>query len=675
MNRKKLSLIIFFLLLILITFFSFKIFKLTSIELIKYVYFQVFFVLLQGCLIFIFIDVRLSIIESVVFAYSGGVIINILEYYIFYSIHNPKGIFIAGNVIAVVGIIAFIKKVKHKKIIISFDGYDRVFLYLFLLIISIAFLSFSLNNLPPEVLGKGTYNQDLLWTIGNVESIKNFYPIQDIRIANLPFNYHYFMNIHMAVMSLITQIDPFKLYFAAGFIGKTFLFIGGCYVFSKRILKKKSLSIVFIVIYIFTSCASLWSKDSLALNYNLYHIIFQPFGLEMSIGFMCLCLLILTRAINSGKTNIRELILISVYFVFMLGLKGPVAVVVLGGLILLLIYLIMFRRSNVKVVLLYTVTFTLLLIFFYKSIFGDGGGKLQLELGYFARSSTIGKCIQNILEKHIGNIPVINSMIVILINFIFYLPFASLTYLCMIKYFFGNYKKISLNNAFLFFICLTGIGLTYILKHPGHSEMYFIMTAIPLMECLAIKYLTEINKSKMYILFSIVLMAIGFISSFNQYKTVMIQGLNNYKINYNTNKIQCESDLNSITNSEYEGMLWIKNNTNINDIILTDRQLYSHDGNDFSTSRYFYYSTFSSRRMYLEGWAYTTSGKAKKIIYYRKDINKGVYENNEGDLEKAKNDGVKYIVKSNFLNKDELTLNCVKKVFQNKDIEIYKVIK
>ena len=128
---------------------------------------------------------------------------------------------------------------------------------------------------------------------------------------------------------------------------------------------------------------------------------------------------------------------------------------------------------------------------------------------------------------------------------------------------------------------------------------------------------------------------------------------------------------NSITKYEYEGMNWIKENTNKNAIIASDRWYIQ---NSLKDARYFYYSTFSDRQFFLEGWLYSNLETRRiNILKNKKRISKILFskeKNNKADIMKLNN--INYLVVSRFSNPDlEIDNEGIELLFENRDIKIY----
>lgn len=129
-------------------------------------------------------------------------------------------------------------------------------------------------------------------------------------------------------------------------------------------------------------------------------------------------------------------------------------------------------------------------------------------------------------------------------------------------------------------------------------------------------------------------------------------------------------------------MMWLKNHVNDNDVIAVDRHyiLKPEEGDSPApddASRYYYYSAYSTKQLFLEGWAWTprTDEMREKIIN-RFKINESLYvSTNVSTSVLMTENNIKYILVSRFIHPDlKFDDARLEEVFKNRDITIYKLI-
>lgn len=668
--------------LITITIFAVcwkHILKLDNLTIIKYFIFQLM-IYLQGRFIFRRFNFKLSKLEDFIYSFALGIACTIIQYLIFYILNIPKGVMISIYIMSIFSVIEIVYNgMKYKrsfKINLKLSTEYSILIILLSSILLISFISLSLNNMSPELIGGNSYNQDLLWNIGNVSNMVKDFPVKDIRLSGFPFNYHYFMHIHVAVMNQFLDISTFELYTYLSHFHKLALYILSMFLFGKKFLRSSKKSLLLVGIYFFTGSLSLTKGIMYSLNTNYIHVLMNPFGFMFSMTFMLLCFCIFIEQVQHKKIKINSLVLFLIFLAISCGSKGPVGMLIIGAFIgSYILYMIFIRGDYKKLLLIYTICSLCVFILIYVTFIGSRSESLPFEIGYFAKSTLIGKKITTLL-LNIGIPTFLTTIIVILIHFVFYTPFGAVFFIIWSIVKLKSFKKIEIKSLVVAGYCVCGIFISYLLKHSGHSEMYFIMSAIPLINVCAIDFIWNINKKIELKILSLILLILSSVSIFTPYCQKTIGTIKTVK-NLNTLNLQ-EPSYNFISYYEFQAMDWLRKNTDTEDIILGDRHYYKKnaESDKHLPARYFYYSAFSERQFFLEGWAYySTNDKYEKLLDRKKNICDSIYNKNSIDaLDKAIEEEAKYIILSRFENPNtELQYEKIELVFENRDIKIYKI--
>lgn len=653
--------------------------KLDNLTIIKYFIFQLL-IYLQGGFIFKRFKFKYSKLEEFIYSLALGITFTIIQYVIFYMLNIPKGVMISIYLMSILSAFEIVyNTVKRKnslKISFRFSKKHSILIILLSSILLLSLISLSLNNLSPELGGGNSYNQDLLWNIGNASNMVNNFPAEDIRLSGFPLNYHYFMHIHVAVMSQFLDISTFELYTYLSHFHKLALYILSMFLFGEKFLKSSKKALLLVGIYFFTGSLSLTKGIMYSLNTNYIHVLMNPFGFIFSMTFMLLCFSIFIDQAQHKKIEINSLVLFLIFLAISCGSKGPVGILIIGAFIgSYLLYMIFIRDDYKKLLLKYTLFSLCIFLFIYIFFIGSGKQSLSFELGYFAKSTLVGKKVSTLL-LNIGIPTFVNTIIVILIHFIFYMPFGAMFFIAWSIIKLKSFKEIEIKSLVVAGYCVCGIFLSYIFRHSGHSEMYFVMSAIPFINACAVDFIWNISKKKFLKIISVIILILSSVSILTPFSQKTVSAFKKVKA-MDTLNLE-EPSYNFISYYEYEGMKWLRANTNTDDIILGDRHYYTKDiePEDRRPARYFYYSAFSERQFFLEGWAYnTTSEKYDEQLEYKKHICDSIYNENSTDaLNQAIREGVEYIILSSFETPDtELQYDNIELVFENRDIKIYKI--
>ena len=662
---KKIFLLISFCSLIFLCL-AFILYKISFIDFIKYLTFQVFYIALPGCFIYRKLRLKDDIIEKLTISYGLGIIFTIIQYYIFYSINIRMLLFIVGPLISSFELIALFKNKKSEPVK---NQIPYGLFSLFTLVFMIMFICFTLNNPLPSLVGRATYYQDILWYIGNVQShIRSAMPV-DSRLSGVAFKYHYFMTLHVGVMQYVTKIDTASLFFQFSHMGKLAFLFFSLYTLGKYMFHSSKKATAFVFIYFFTSSASAIINSSprseAFLNVNFQDIIFITSGFALSMGFMCLTVAFLIKQFKQQKLNKSHLIATCAFLFATSGSKGPLGAMIIAVMLAIMVICIVQGRYN-KVIGIYSAILLLVFLVVYKFLLSDGDATLGLSVGYLVKGTVLAQYITGRLSL----------AALIPIHFLLYLPFAAPIFIIWFVQRVWHFKSTEMHQFLLGGLVICGALASYLLKQDGHSEVFFLMAAIPFIELCALEWIFN-NYRKLNLISGAVLFALLVLSVSTTVLT--ISGVSTISYNkallvWNKTSYEAVSSKNSITKYEYEAMNWIKYNTPTNAIIAGDRYYYSEDKAD-KGARYFYYSAFSQRQFFLEGWYYHYK-VGSPILDKKRQIINDFYSGEKGSLDELIRENVSYIIVSKCVHPNlKLTFENLELKFKNRDIEIYSVKK
>lgn len=646
---------------------AFIIYRISFIDLLKYLAFQVFYIALPGYLIYRVLRLKGDGVEKLTISYGLGVVFTIIQYYAFYFINVQVLLFIAGPLMSAVEITMLVKDRKKTAVPVEHLEIPYGMLILFIIVFMMMFVTFTLSNPLPSVIGSASYNQDLLWSIGNMQShIRNIIPV-DSRLSGLVFKYHYFMTLHLGVIGYVTKIDLAALYFQFANIGKLALLFFSLYILGKQVLNSSKKAIFFVFIYFFSSCASgianLKHPYGLFLNVNFIHVVSSPMGNELALSLMCLTVVCILKQFKESKLNIGYLIAATLFLFAATGSKGPIGAMIAAVVVAVLIISI-FQRKQSKILAIYCIILVLIFLTVYKLLLSTGDPTLGLSLGYTVRDTILGKYITGRMSL----------LVCIFLHFILFLPFAAPLFIIWMVQRLRNLKNTDSSQFLIGGLAICGIMATYLLKQDGHSELIFMMAAIPLIEICALQLIFD-NYEKMKFIGKAVVVSLLVLSVSTTVFTLYNYGNTAFQIGRAVKTkafYENEPVRNGITRYEYEGLNWIKNNTTQDAIICGDRYFYSDSKVD-SEARFFYYSAFSERQFFLEGYYYHFK-QGSPILDRKLQLMKEFYSGSESAFEALKKEHISYVIVSRIEHADlSLPYKGLDLKFKNRDIAIYEV--
>lgn len=664
---------------ILVYYIGFRYYGVPLSCIFSFFYFQLVYVYLPGAFIKRLFNIECGTVENISYSYGLGIIFTILEYFLFYSLSRWDGILILGPALSITEMVVFINILfkNRGRVQISDKSIPIVLIFITAILMIITFFGFTIANPLPYQTGTVAYNPDFLWTIGNTQALIRGLPPMDARISGVVFNYHYFLSVHLAVMSLVTKIGAVEVFFWFSQIGKVFLIAFSSYVLGKAYFNNRRKALFFSWVFFFTNCASLYRALRINygdyLNYNFSHLTDYPFGYELSLSFLFLCSGIIITQIRSNQLHYGYLAAAGLFTFGATGSKGPLGVMIFGVLTVMLIILLV-QRKECKIAAPYMFITAIGYIIVFFTLLNRGGELLNISPGYTVSASILGKIL-----KTIGNESNMRYLVLafIPIHFILYLPFAAIPFL---EWFFNKLRYIKSTRPEEFFvggIALSGIIASYLLKHTGGSHMYFLMASTGFIEICAIDWIAENFKKADWLIKLIIIGGFTFGTITTGYMVLFEYNKASIKLDQIRSGVLLEANpyWDRITRYEYEGMKWIDKNTETNAVVATDRYYIGVQQSN-AYSRSFYYSAFSNRQFFLEGWQYTYPSKGiQDAIKYKYEVSSRLFSKKNTDRsEIMRKHGINYLILSRFTDSDiKISEKDLKLVFFNRDLRIYKL--
>ena len=661
---------------------GFVVFKFSIVDLLIYGGFNLFYVLLPGYFIFKLLKIKTinKISEKIVYSFIFGIIFTIASYFTCYISGLKIGLYMLGPVLSLSVLLRWIKERKYMdiKLLKAFDY--KVGAIAFILL-AVSFAGVSLRNLTPDIVGISTINQDLVWNLGNLESLQKSFPVMDIRFDGLNFKYHYFAFIFRVVASFVTQISNEKIFFVYSQFTMIPLLIMSLYVLAQTIFNDTKKSRFFIWVFFFTGCATL---EQFMLNVTINNLIIVPNGIDLAVPTLLILADFLIKIYRENNVRTGELMAVAMLTALLTGAKGTFGVMIVGTVF------VMFMISLIKkefVVINFKFLFATLVSFcgIYWFILAQGGDSIKLIPGGTVISTPLTLKIINSLTVESSNLLRYGiANIFTPIHFILFLPFVAAPFIFWFVDTIKKGKGIKQEEFLIGGLAISGTVGFYIFSVEGMSQLYFIFGAPAFIEICGLVWIYG-NYNKLRLLTKRLIIATFIISSISSFSMIALNSALGMRVAYlSVRNIKSESEpiYNGITRYEYEGMLWLKENVKDEEIVAVDRQYYTkpdpeHIPAPNDNSRYFYYSAYSGKQIFLEGWAYTPrTAKMREAIVERFEINQSLYdEKNDNRVNLMKENNITYIVVSRFSN-EGLTFSepNLKEVFNNRDIRIYKLV-
>lgn len=544
---------------------------------------------------------------------------------------------------------------------------------------TLASIAVTLRYSQPDISGHADY----LWMLGNVNSyLFRAFPT-NIHLAATPLRYHSFSFIVPAAAIYTTGIAADIIYMALEPIVSGFAIILSLFALAKRFLGDGKRIFLFVLSVMLASSVTpdfdfIWGGSVLGIT---------P-GFDFALPIFIICSILCFDFSRYG--GIYRLSIAAILTLALFGSKSPGAIVLCAAIAVSAALSLRSkegRRTAVFSAVTIAASGTAYLLWILKSaqqIGGSGNGySISFYPGFAVRYSDFFiNTVQPILHRmNIDiSIPFFEN-----VSILFALPlhilgsFGIFGVLCLIFTMMKLHSPKKLCTEDLLIMGLSGGGVVcyYLFWAVGRSETYFPQFSwVYIVLCGFLWFFENFRTCgplfRRYLFwFGTATILLCFITSVYTYGKPITENIR--LLRQSLERVEPEPEINFMTGYERQAMQWLHDNTATDVIIATDR--HSTDPAQKAQS-YFYFSAYSGRQMYVEGWTYSILLEKIKHLsnepfatteeIYRKDNPNRLHICNENNID--------YIIVSSFINPTlKFKEPGITAVFNNRDITIYKV--
>ena len=658
-------------------------FKISAAATIANIYLQFFITFLPGLAIYALIRKKNDHwVNIIALGYALGYGINILQYFLLMPFGLGDYLKFVSPIISLLSIFILIKH-SNPCASLGLQRSDTLAPVLFFfLTLAADVIIYSGANISPTVTGSSTYLRDVqYWVNTSIGLFLNF-PPQAPYLSGFTLYYHYFSNIHVAFSSLVSNIDIFTLSFPLYPLTKSLLLIGGLNFFLDTFNATKFQKLLLLITILFSTGIE---RISIVTNFHHFHL--APLGLDVGFAYGAFFIASFVEDFRESNDPLNRLSFLAtmLFYVITVGAKAPLAVAlsIFPGVVCIVW---LFRK---KFNYCFTYGIGIIAIFMIVNIFC---------VGTFSTLNNLSVS-QGIQLSSIEALLIINKFTNTYLNLILSVLFALFTAQPVLVFLFaiacimygidlGKDKlqtdQIIIQGA-LISTTLISMAFSQIIDHVGNSEMYFMMAAYIPMIALSIYTLNSLSNAKYPIVQKVILTiclpmlmiqiyyflfaAWGGYSATSSIKT----GIENIRGNLVQFSSDADIPINSIQQTDFDGLVWIRENTPKNTLIAVDRAIYS--ANDSNLSHYYSYAMFAERQTFIEGnsMSYVLDGADDNIIIQRQELMRALFSNAINIEEKIRAEGIDYIVQTRWVTPEFQPPESFTLVHQTDSLNIFRV--
>lgn len=577
-------------------------------------------------------------------------------------------------------------------------------LALYLLIcLSLVYLALGYFTETPLKFSSVTHHPDLIWQIGNAASALRQVPLTDPRMAGETLNYHNFVYYHMAAIHQQTNIELSTIVFRLYLVPMLIVIGLELFVLGRWVRGRSGDGLLTVILFFFLGefGLQLSTPNPYAFLNTLFTILWLSPTYTLGLVFFIPLLIIGLELMYAGSSQYRaRYFTTSILFLLLLigaeGAKAASLPVLLGGAGFYLgIGFIAHRKIIWRGWAMFACIATVLALFFfgvYRNSEAISG--FRPFAGIYAMPSFQPWLQWASNQPRFVRWPFL-AMLVPLGAFL-HMPLQWVGFFAVIRnwreLWQSFYSNSVLSQRLMWLSCISVVGMTafLILSYSNLAQTYFILYAYPASCAIGAIGLREFYSAITKVSISLKTRVISTISSVLVVLLAIFSALDFTYDNFAkwsqwlNGQVTYSQENRALTAKLLEGMQWLRAHSQKNDIIAVNNQrlLQRFPGNGY----YWYYSAFTERQIFFEGWVYTD--RARRLGYTliqdeqfhpfpdRLELNQRVFENADAQalITITRDYGVRFLLidKIHASYTSQLTQYAMP-VFENEDILILKM--
>ncbi|MEG1267943.1 MAG: hypothetical protein RSD35_01715 [Oscillospiraceae bacterium] len=651
--------------------FGFVFLALPILDIIKFFLFQIFAVVIPGIAIFKLVNLRLSLLEALTVSYGFGIGALIAVYFLFAPFHATRFLPYAAAVLSAASAAVLIFKRGQAFSFRKDIGELKVGLVFCTIALFMTAFILSASMLNPSVSGPRNYFIDTLNGVNFVTSASRGYPMQTLEMAGVTQYYHVFLYSYTGIMKLCTGISSFEIMTKYTFITISPLLAAGVVAIAMRILQNlKSVVFASCLVLLFPYLA------------NAHYLYYDTIGFTLGLAFAVICVLMFIYSQQIGRRPFNRYFIVSIVFLLLsLGAKGPVSVSIMFGMCFCLLLKLIREKKPAAIFQGLAIAAPYFLFYFllYRSSSED-------SMSFSAFYDAVKTPVYAFLAPRVPDWTA--KLFGAIYNTVWRDPLITIAFIAMLICALRFTKRRRDDSSLLLDFCLgavvEGTLIMNLFKQMGSSEVYFLTCLWPFVYIggtyAIIILLKNVKKQKLWAsLMGVIIVPVLCYSAYsavytylgkrNPYlDTCLVAGIK-YNRFAEWKPVNPDYRRSTVTVNEYEGLLWLRDNTPQNSVIA--------DGRYLQNNKYFCNTTFSERAFFVGGYGFitmddTNSHTALKIE--RDTYLRFFFESeDENYLPSLAREGCTYLIISEFINPGlEISDRYCTEVFRNDDMKIYK---
>lgn len=556
-----------------------------------------------------------------------------------------------------------------------------------LLLTYVALIGFRETPLPRD-LGGVTYHEDTVFALSLAAEALHHWPMTVPMVSGEGLHYHLFVYMHMAAIAQVTGIDLSVVVLRLYFVPLLVLFALQLIWAGRAVARRSVVGLVAAFAVLFLGELDVSRNRRFLFDDYFFNWLLTSHTFLLGLVFFVPTIVLLDELIRTrtDRTVRRKWALVGAFVVGCMGAKSYSLLTVASGLFVLLVVEVVRKRRVNRAALIGLVLTTAVYVGTTALILKWNTGGVVIS--FF--STTLGMEGVSIFRSHLTDLWGRTEVNAVLGAIYGTLGLLGVPLLGIVLWW--RYRREPVSSTQIWFLSLFvgGLPAYVLLDQPGFGQLFVVFFGVVAGTVVAaygftlfwLRGLRPALEGRFSVGVGLATIAtagcliLGVLNTpLDWFPHVSAQPLDGPQYRFEPS---------GLTADLYRGLLWVRNNTDVNSILVVNNHSIYPDTTD---SKYFYYSAFAQRRVVLESWDYTRQAAANEVpsldaahtpFPRRLRLSNEVFEGaDEAAMRTLSRDyGARYLVADKFHASVTPWLAWrVLRVFSNNDIDVYDMAK
>jgi hypothetical protein len=557
-----------------------------------------------------------------------------------------------------------------------------------LLVVYVAVAGFSKSPLPRDLGGGATYHEDTVFAISLAAEALHHWPMTVPMVAGEGLHYHLFVYLHMAAVAQVTGIDlsvvVMRLYTVPLLVLLTLLLV----LAGKRVGRRLSTGFVAAFAVLFLGELDVSRSRRFLFDDFFFSWLLNSHTFLLGLIFFLAAILLLDELMSSRtgsrRSRLPSWLLAGGMLVGCMGAKSYSLLPLAGGLGIVIAWMLLRHRVLNRPALLALVLTGAIYLGANALVFKWNSAGIVVSPFRTIKAMEGVSVFRSQLARLWGDNDVTLGLGVVY-GTIGLLGIPLLGIGLLLKY---RRRSLSLSELWFLSLFVAALPALFLLNQPGLGQLFVVFFGLVPATIVAASgfglfwahHVRNTFAGRFSVRGGLATAAVG---------CCLVVGFLNTPLDWfpgvsgkTVDGPAYQYELSGLTAGLYDGLLWIRNNTDVNQVLVVNNHSIYRDGRD---SKYFYYSAFAQRRVVLESWDYTKQAAATELLSldaahtpfpHRLALSDAVFRNADESAMRtlAREYGARYLVVDKVHGSASPWLPWrARRVFSNGDVDVYAV--